>query len=121
MAQAQPARRFGVNIFDTSRPLWLIYLIFLAPLILSNLLQTASQTMGSIFLGRMIGTNALAAVSAVFPVVFLLFAFLIGIASGSTVLIGQAYGAHDEHRVKKVAGTVLGATLGFGIVVAILG
>jgi len=122
MAQAaQPARRLGVNIFDTSRPLWLIYLIFLAPLILSNLLQTASQTMGSIFLGRMIGTNALAAVSAVFPVVFLLFSFLIGIASGSTVLIGQAYGAQDEHRVKKVAGTVLGATLGFGIIVAILG
>ena len=50
----------------------------------------------------MIGVNALAAVSAVFPVVFLLFSFLIGIASGSTVLIGQAYGARDEHKVKKM-------------------
>jgi putative MATE family efflux protein len=121
MAQAPGMRRLGVNIFDTSRPLWLIFVIFLIPLILSNLLQTASQTLGSVFLGRMIGTDALAAVSAVFPVIFLLFAFLIGIASGSTILIGQAYGAGDHHRVKKVAGTVLGATFAFGIIIAIVG
>ncbi len=121
MAQAQAARRPGVNIFDTSRPLWVLFLLFLVPLILSNLLQTASQTVSVVFLGRMIGTNALAAVSAVFPIVFLLFSFLIGIASGSTVLIGQAFGARDEHRVKKVAGTVLGATVAFALIVAALG
>ncbi|HUN29615.1 MAG TPA: MATE family efflux transporter [Alphaproteobacteria bacterium] len=101
--------------------MWQILLVFLIPLMISNILQSASQTFASIFLGRMIGVNALAAVSAVFPVVFLLFSFLIGIASGSTVLIGQAYGAKDEHRVKKVAGTVLGATMAFAVIVAIVG
>jgi putative MATE family efflux protein len=121
MAQATPARRMGVNIFDETKPMWQIMLVFLVPLMISNILQSASQTFASIFLGRMIGVNALAAVSAVFPVVFLLFSFLIGIASGSTVLIGQAYGARDEHRVKKVAGTVLGATMAFAVFLAIVG
>jgi len=121
MSQASPARRMGINIFDESKPMWQIMLIFLVPLMISNILQSASQTFASIFLGRMIGVNALAAVSAVFPIVFLLFSFLIGIASGSTVLIGQAYGAGDEHRVKKVAGTVLGATMAFAIIVSIVG
>jgi len=107
---AQALRRPGVNIFDASRPMWQLFFVFLIPLMLSNILQSASQTFSSIFLGRMLGVNALAAVSAVFPIIFLLFSFLIGIASGSNVLIGQAYGAGDEHRVKKVAGTVLGAT-----------
>jgi putative MATE family efflux protein len=74
-----------------------------------------------VFLGRLLGVNALAAVSAVFPVVFLLFSFLIGIGSGSTVLIGQAFGAGDQHRVKKVAGTVLGATMLFSVITTILG
>jgi putative MATE family efflux protein len=111
----------GVNIFDDSKPMWQILLVFLVPLMISNVLQSASQTFSSIFLGRMIGVNALAAVSAVFPVVFLLFSFLIGIASGSTILIGQAHGARDEHRVKKVAGTVLGATMIFAILVSIVG
>jgi putative MATE family efflux protein len=110
-----------VNIFDQSRPMWQWFAIFLVPLMISNILQSASQTFSAIFLGRLIGVNALAAVSAVFPVVFLLFSFLIGLASGSTVLIGQAFGAGDEHRVKKVAGTMLGATLGLGILVAIVG
>jgi putative MATE family efflux protein len=121
MAQATPARRMGVNIFDESKPMWQIMLIFLVPLMISNILQSASQTFASIFLGRMIGVNALAAVSAVFPVVFLLFSFLIGIASGSTVLIGQAYGARDEHQVKKIAGTVLGATMIFAVICAVVG
>jgi len=118
---ARALRRPGVNIFDASRPLWQLFFVFLIPLMLSNILQSASQTFSSIFLGRMLGVNALAAVSAVFPIIFLLFSFLIGIASGSNVLIGQAYGAGDAHRVKKVAGTVLGATFAFGIIVAIVG
>ncbi|HXW51324.1 MAG TPA: MATE family efflux transporter [Candidatus Acidoferrales bacterium] len=115
------ARRPGVNIFDTSRPLWQWFAIFLVPVMIANILQSASQTFSAIFLGRMIGVNALAAVSAVFPIIFLLFAFLIGLASGSSVLIGQAFGAKDEHRVKKIAGTMLGATLALGIIVAIIG
>lgn len=101
--------------------MWQILLVFLVPLMISNILQSLSQTFGAIFLGRMIGVNALAAVSAVFPVIFLLFSFMIGIASGSTILIGQAYGARDERRVKKVAGTVLGATMIFAVFVAIVG
>jgi putative MATE family efflux protein len=118
---APSARRPGVNIFDQSRPMWQWFAIFLVPLMISNILQSASQTFSTIFLGRLIGVNALAAVSAVFPIVFLLFSFLIGLASGSTVLIGQAFGARDEHRVKKVAGTMLGATLSLGIIVAVVG
>ncbi len=115
------ARRPGVNIFDDSRPLWQHLLVFLVPLMISNILQSASQTFNAIFIGRLLGVNALAAVSAVFPIVFLLFSFLIGLASGSNILIGQAFGAGDAHRVKKVAGTMLGATLTFGIIVAIVG
>ena len=45
MAQASAARRPGVNVFDESRPMWRLLLVFLVPLILSNVLQSASQTM----------------------------------------------------------------------------
>jgi putative MATE family efflux protein len=121
MAQAQAARRPGINVFDESRPLWRTLLVFLVPLMLSNLLQSATQTAGSIWIGRLIGTPALASISAVFPILFLLISFLIGIASGSTVLIGQAFGAGDHHRVKKIAGTTLGAALYMGIAVAVIG
>jgi putative MATE family efflux protein len=120
MAQARAAHR-GVNVFEEGKPMWQILLVFLVPLMLSNVLQSASQTMASIWIGRLISTQALGAISAVFPIVFLLFSFVFGVSSGSSVLIGQAFGAQDYHKVKKVAGTVIGAALYLGIIVAVLG
>ncbi len=101
--------------------MWQILLVFLVPLMLSNVLQSASQTMASIWIGRSISTQALGAISAVFPIVFLLFSFVFGVSSGASVLIGQAFGAGDHHKVKKIAGTVIGAALYLGIIVAIVG
>ncbi|MBV9263934.1 MAG: MATE family efflux transporter [Candidatus Eremiobacteraeota bacterium] len=121
MAQARAAPRRGVNIFEEGKPMWQILLVFLVPLMLSNVLQSASQTMASIWIGRLISTQALGAISAVFPIVFLLFSFVFGVSSGASVLVGQAYGARDHHKVKKIAGTVIGAGLYLGIIVAILG
>ena len=101
--------------------MWQILLVFLVPLMLSNVLQSASQTMASIWIGRLISTQALGAISAVFPIIFLLFSFVFGVSSGSSVLVGQAFGAKDFHKVKKIAGTVTGAALYLGLIVAVLG
>jgi putative MATE family efflux protein len=95
--------------------------IFLVPLMLSNVLQSLSQTANSIYLGRLVGVEALAAVSAIFPIVFLLVSFLVGLGTGSTVLIGQAFGERDEHKVKQVAGTTLAMTLVLGVIVGAIG
>ncbi len=96
-------------------------LIFLIPLMLSNVLQSASATFNSIYLGQLLGVKALAAASALFPLQFFLISFLIGISSGSTVLIGQAYGARDPDRIREVAGTTLTVALLLGIGAAIVG
>jgi putative MATE family efflux protein len=106
---------------DDSQPIWRSLLVFFVPLVLSNVLQSASATLNSIYLGQLIGVKALAAVSAFFPVQFLLISFFIGISSGSTVLVGQAYGAGDVGRVRAVAGTTLSIALVLGVLVGIAG
>jgi putative MATE family efflux protein len=106
---------------DDSRPIWQAMLVFLVPLMISNVLQSASATLNSIYLGRLIGVGALAAASAFFPVVFFMISFFIGIASGSSVLIGQAYGAHNEERLKAVAGTTLTLSIGAGVIIGGVG
>ena len=72
------------------KPLWRSYLAFLGPMIFSNFLQSVSGTVNNIYLGQMLGVKAMAAVSAFFPVLFFLIAFMIGLGSGASVLIGQA-------------------------------
>jgi putative MATE family efflux protein len=108
-------------MIDFSRPLWQRFLVFLLPLMLSNILQSLSGTINSVFIGQMIGTHALAAISTFFPIMFLLISFVIGLASGSAILIGQAWGAKNIRKIKEVTGTTL--TVGFlmGLVVAIIG
>lgn len=109
------------HLLDDPRPIWQLLLLFLGPLILSNALQALNSTIGSIYLGRLVGVYALAAVSAIFPVMFLLISFIIGLASGSTVLIGQAYGARDYDKVKQIAGTTLTLSFLLSIVVGVGG
>ncbi|MCD2486703.1 MATE family efflux transporter, partial [Staphylococcus aureus] len=55
------------------------------------------------------------------PLFFLLISFTIGIGSGSSILIGQAYGAKNEERLKAVVGTTLTFTFLLGVVLAVIG
>ncbi|MGB3027842.1 MATE family efflux transporter [Paradevosia shaoguanensis] len=87
----------------------------------SNILQSLSGTINNIYVGQLIGVEALAAASTFFPIVFFLMSFIIGLSSGSTVLIGQAWGARNIDKVKEVTGTTLTVTFLAGLVVAVLG
>jgi len=109
------------HLLDDPRPIWRLMALFLVPLMISNVLQALSSTTSSIYLGRLIGVHSLAAVSAIFPVIFLLVSFIIGVASGSTVLIGQAYGARDHAKLKEVAGTTLTLTFVLAVAVGLIG
>ena len=105
----------------TAQPLWRAYVAFLMPMMLSNILQALFGTINGIYLGQMIGVDALAAVSIFFPVMFFFISFIIGLGAGSSVLIGQAWGARATSKVKTIAGTTLMLTLIGGCVIAVGG
>lgn len=106
---------------DAERPLWKTFVFFLAPMLLSNILQSLSGTLNNVYVGQMLGVGALAAVSSFFPVMFFFIAFTIGLGAGASVLIGQAWGARDTGRVKAIAGTTLTVGIVFGLAVAVFG
>jgi putative MATE family efflux protein len=98
-----------------------MFLVFLGPMLFGNVLQSMSGTINSVFIGQMLGTQALAAAAAVFPIIFFLISLVIGVGAGASVLIGQAWGARETHKVKAIAGTALAIGLGLGIVIALIG
>jgi putative MATE family efflux protein len=101
--------------------LWKTFLIFLMPLIATNILQNLSGTINTIFVGQMMGVNAIAAVAVFFPILFCLMAFVIGLSAGATVLVGQAWGAQNVEKVRCVVGSTLFMTLIGGSIIALLG
>jgi Na+-driven multidrug efflux pump len=56
-----------------ARPLWKTFLVFLSPLVLTNMLHALSGTLNNIYVGQLLGVGALAAVASFFPL--LLFSF----------------------------------------------
>lgn len=106
---------------QSTTPLWQRFCLFLVPLMAANILQALSGTLNSIFVGQLIGVEALAAIATFFPILFLLLSFTIGLSAGSTVLIGQAWGARNIDKVKQVTGTTMAAAIVLGLVVAVVG
>lgn len=105
----------------TQQKLWKTFLIFLIPLIATNILQNLSGTINTVFVGQMMGVEAIAAVAVFFPIVFLLMAFVIGLSAGATVLVGQAWGAKNIEKVRCVVGSTIFMTLIGGTIIACLG
>jgi len=104
-----------------TKPLWQRFLVFLLPLMLSNVLQSLSGTINTIYIGQLLGVDALAAAAIFFPILFLLIGFVVGLASGASILIGQAWGAKNLDKVRQITGTTLTASFIGGIAVAVLG
>lgn len=90
-------------------------------MVVSNILQSLSGTINGIYIGQMLGTHALAAVSGMFPIVFFFLSLVIGLGAGSSVLIGQAWGAQEPGKVRAIAGTSLTLGGAIGLAAALLG
>lgn len=95
--------------------------LFLVPVVLSSVLQSLGQVFGAVVVGQTLGVDSLAAISAFFPLYFFLVSFAIGIGSGSSILIGQAYGGGHLLKVKEVVGITLAFTSLVSVVLACLG
>jgi len=78
-----------------------LILQFATPMLIGNVFQQLYNVTDSIIVGRFLGKEALAAVGASFPLIFMLISFVIGIATGSTIVIAQYFGARDMKMVKR--------------------
>ena len=94
---------------------------FATPMLLGNVFQQLYNVTDSIIVGRYLGKEALAAVGASFPLIFMLVSFIIGIASGSTIIIAQFYGAKDNQKVKRAMDTMYIFLFFASIFIGILG
>ena len=82
------------------KPLKLI-LSFAAPLLFGVLFQQFYSFVDTAIVGRYLGTTKLAAVGATGSVNFLVIGLCLGFCSGFSIPIAQAFGAKDEHEVRR--------------------
>jgi len=98
-----------------------LILRFALPMLLGNVFHQLYNIVDSVIVGNFIGKEALAAVGASFPVIFVFFALVLGITSGATVVIAQYFGAGDTSRVKRTIDTLFIFLFFASIAISVLG
>lgn len=66
------------------------------------MLQASYGIIDALWVGRLIGADALAAISASGPIMFLIVALVIGVAIATVIMVGQAYGMGDMKFLEKI-------------------
>ena len=93
-------------------------LFFFFPILIGSFFQHIYSTVDAIIVGQFVGVDALAAVGGTPAVLSNLFIqFALGIASGASVVISNAYGENNHDKMSKAihSGMTLSIILGIGI------
>jgi len=94
---------------------------FAFPMLLGNLAQQLYNTADSVIVGRYVGDNALAAVGSASPILNLLLALFVGIATGAGIVISQSYGARDRSALSMHIGNCISLAGIATVVIMIIG
>jgi putative MATE family efflux protein len=94
---------------------------FSTPIMFGNLLLSVYGIINMIWVGRLLGHKAVAAVSASLPIIMLLPAFLIGLGMATNVLIAQAFGRKDTALLRKILANSFFASVLFCLLISAIG
>jgi putative MATE family efflux protein len=104
-----------------SGPILKTLVLFSAPTLASNILQSLNGSINSIWVGRLLGEGALAATANANVVMFLVFSAAFGFGMAATVKIGQAFGARDVLAARRTFGSAIGFCVIISLAVGTLG
>lgn len=92
----------------TRGPIFRTLLAFSVPTLFSNGLQSLNGTVNAIWVGQLIGAEALAATANANIIMFLISAGAFGFGMAGTVRIGQRFGARNIDGARRAFGTAVG-------------
>ncbi len=94
---------------------------FAIPVILGNLCMQLYNVVDSVIVGNYVGTDALAAVGACFPIMMLFNALFMGVSMGSQIVISQTFGAKDFKGLRTVTNTAITMAIIIGACITAVG
>ena len=110
MTHAQPQKKsfFNMNVDLMHGPILKSLLLFMLPILISNLFQQLYNTVDTMIVGNVLGDTALAAIGSCGSIYELLVGFGIGIGNGLAIVAARSYGAQDEDLLKRtVTGSIV--------------
>lgn len=91
---------FGKDLTAGSVPKNLLR--FALPILIGNLLSTGYSVINTMWIGNLLGKNAVGAVAVSFPLFLGMVALCSGATLSTSILISKAYGAKDHSQIQKI-------------------
>ena len=110
MTQTQSRKKnlFQMNVDLMHGPIFRSLVLFMLPILISNLFQQLYNTVDTMIVGNVLGDTALAAIGSCGAIYELLVGFGLGIGNGLAIVAARSYGAQDEDLLKRtVTGSIV--------------
>lgn len=105
----------------TRGPIAATLLLFALPILGGNVLQSLNGSINAVWIGHLLGPDALAAIANANNILFLLLGAVFGVGMAATILVAQAIGRADLPGARRVIGTSATVFLGASVLVALAG
>ncbi|MGA3086179.1 MAG: MATE family efflux transporter [Thermodesulfobacteriota bacterium] len=93
---------------------------FSTPIMLGNVLMSIYGIINMVWVGRLLGHTAVAAISASLPIIMLMPAILIGLGMATNILIAQAFGRKDTELLRKILANSFFTSILFCLIISII-
>lgn len=91
----------GKQLDFTTGNIWRHMIVFSGPIMLTNLLQTSYQIVDSLWIGNLLGSQALGAVSIASSILFTVLSFIIGLNNASLTILSQQRGMNNKAGIQR--------------------
>lgn len=96
-------------------------IVFSGPIMVANLLQTSYQFIDSLWIGNLLGANALGAVAISGTLIFTVLSFVIGLNNAALTILSQQKGMDNEEGLKRYLNAFVVVLAVMSILLSVLG
>jgi len=105
----------------TTGPILKPLIIFSAPIMLANLLQTSFQIVDSLWVGNILGAEALGAVAIATTILVTILSFILGLNNAALTILSQQHGRKDDEGLKRYLNAFIDIMTVMSVVFAVIG
>lgn len=105
----------------TTGPILKPLIIFSAPIMLANLLQTSFQIVDSLWVGNILGAEALGAVAIATTILVTILSFILGLNNAALTILSQQHGRKDDEGLKRYLNAFIVIMTVMSVVFAVIG
>ncbi|MFD2045316.1 MATE family efflux transporter [Ornithinibacillus salinisoli] len=96
-------------------------ILFSGPIMLTNLLQTSYQIADSLWVGNLLGANALGSVAISSAIIFTVLSFIIGLNNAALTILSQQKGRSNEEGLRRYLNAFVVILIGLSVFLGFIG